>query len=116
MKREVSRMRIGIVLCCLVAIFMAGCATARHTKSMRWILFPTFEQFELNSRWPPPNHPINQEQTDQADPTHKPALENMVRPVQQIRSKFLPHDSGKCDSQAVGEDHGVAPSTRRNMV
>ncbi len=29
MKRNVSRMRIGVVLCCLVAIFMAGCATAR---------------------------------------------------------------------------------------
>ena len=29
MKRMVSRIRIGVVLCCLVAIFMAGCATAR---------------------------------------------------------------------------------------
>jgi len=29
MKRMVSRMRIGVVLCCLVTIFMAGCATAR---------------------------------------------------------------------------------------
>jgi predicted small secreted protein len=29
MKRKVSRMRIGVVLCCLVAIFLAGCATAR---------------------------------------------------------------------------------------
>ena len=25
--REASRMRIGVVLCCLVAICMAGCAT-----------------------------------------------------------------------------------------
>ena len=29
MKRKVSRMRIGVVLCCLVAICVAGCATAR---------------------------------------------------------------------------------------
>ena len=29
MKKTVSRMRIGIVFCCLVAIFLAGCATAR---------------------------------------------------------------------------------------
>ena len=29
MKRKVSRMRIGVVLCCLVAICLAGCATAR---------------------------------------------------------------------------------------
>ncbi len=29
MKRTVSRMRTGIVLCCLVAICLAGCATAR---------------------------------------------------------------------------------------
>ena len=29
MKRKVSRMRIGVLLCCLVAIFLAGCATAR---------------------------------------------------------------------------------------
>jgi predicted small secreted protein len=29
MKREVSRMRIGVVLCCLVAICLSGCATAR---------------------------------------------------------------------------------------
>jgi predicted small secreted protein len=29
MKRHVSRMRIGVVLCCLVVIFLAGCATAR---------------------------------------------------------------------------------------
>jgi predicted small secreted protein len=29
MKRKVSRMRIGVVFCCLVAIFLAGCATAR---------------------------------------------------------------------------------------
>ena len=29
MNRKVSRMRIGVVLCCLVAMFLAGCATAR---------------------------------------------------------------------------------------
>ena len=29
MKRTMSRMRTGIVLCCLVAICLAGCATAR---------------------------------------------------------------------------------------
>lgn len=29
MKRKVSRMRIGVVLCCLVAIVLAGCATGR---------------------------------------------------------------------------------------
>ena len=29
MKRKASGMRIGVVFCCLVAIFMAGCATAR---------------------------------------------------------------------------------------
>ena len=29
MKRNVNRMRIGVVFCCLVAIFLAGCATAR---------------------------------------------------------------------------------------
>ena len=29
MKKTVSRMRIGVVLCCLVAIGLAGCATAR---------------------------------------------------------------------------------------
>jgi predicted small secreted protein len=29
MKRTVSRMRIGVVLCCLAAIFLTGCATAR---------------------------------------------------------------------------------------
>lgn len=28
-KRIVSRMRIGVVLCCLVAIGVTGCATAR---------------------------------------------------------------------------------------
>jgi hypothetical protein len=27
MIREASRMRIGVVLCCLVAICLAGCAT-----------------------------------------------------------------------------------------
>jgi predicted small secreted protein len=29
MTKIVSRMRIGVVLCCLVAIVLAGCATAR---------------------------------------------------------------------------------------
>jgi len=29
MKRKVSRMRISVVLCCLVAIFLSGCATFR---------------------------------------------------------------------------------------
>ena len=29
MKRQVSRLRFGVVLCCLVAIGLAGCATAR---------------------------------------------------------------------------------------
>jgi predicted small secreted protein len=29
MERLESRMWIGVVLCCLVAIFLAGCATAR---------------------------------------------------------------------------------------
>jgi len=29
MKRTMSCMRTGIVLCCLVAIFLAGCATGR---------------------------------------------------------------------------------------
>jgi len=29
MKRQMSRLRIGVVLCCLVAIGLAGCATAR---------------------------------------------------------------------------------------
>ena len=29
MKSIVSRLRIGVVLCCLVAIFVAGCATGR---------------------------------------------------------------------------------------
>ena len=29
MIREASRMRIGVVLCCLVAICLAGCASAR---------------------------------------------------------------------------------------
>jgi len=29
MKREMSLMRTGVLLCCLVAIFLAGCATAR---------------------------------------------------------------------------------------
>ena len=29
MNKTVSRMRIGVVLCCLVAIGLAGCATAR---------------------------------------------------------------------------------------
>ena len=29
MNRKVSRMRMGVVLCCLVAIFLAGCATFR---------------------------------------------------------------------------------------
>jgi predicted small secreted protein len=29
MKRTVIRMRIGVVLCCLVAITLTGCATAR---------------------------------------------------------------------------------------
>jgi len=29
MIREASRMRIGVVLCCLVAICLVGCATAR---------------------------------------------------------------------------------------
>ncbi len=29
MKRTVSRMRIGVVCCCLLAIVLAGCATAR---------------------------------------------------------------------------------------
>ncbi|MBP1779356.1 MAG: hypothetical protein H6Q86_5367 [candidate division NC10 bacterium] len=29
MERIESRMWIGVVLCCLVAIFLAGCATAR---------------------------------------------------------------------------------------
>jgi len=29
MKRKSSRMRIGVVLCCLVAVVLAGCATFR---------------------------------------------------------------------------------------
>lgn len=29
MKRKVSLIRIGVLLCCLVAIFLEGCATAR---------------------------------------------------------------------------------------
>ena len=29
MKREMGLMRTGVLLCCLVAIFLAGCATAR---------------------------------------------------------------------------------------
>jgi predicted small secreted protein len=29
MKKERGLRRIGVVLCCLVAIFLAGCATAR---------------------------------------------------------------------------------------
>ena len=29
MKRHVSRRRTGVLLCCLVAIVLAGCATAR---------------------------------------------------------------------------------------
>jgi predicted small secreted protein len=29
MAKNLSRMRIGVVLCCLVAIVLAGCATAR---------------------------------------------------------------------------------------
>ena len=29
MKREMSLMRTGVLLFCLVAIFLAGCATAR---------------------------------------------------------------------------------------
>ena len=29
MIREANRMRIGVVLCCLVAICLAGCATTR---------------------------------------------------------------------------------------
>jgi predicted small secreted protein len=29
MTKNLNRMRIGVVLCCLVAIVLAGCATAR---------------------------------------------------------------------------------------
>jgi predicted small secreted protein len=29
MKREASHIRIGVVLCCLAAICLAGCATTR---------------------------------------------------------------------------------------
>jgi len=29
MKKTVSRMQMSVVLCCLVAIFLVGCATAR---------------------------------------------------------------------------------------